>query len=42
MRNDGVLAEIRQVPKSLLQPKSRKIGQNVILQKVSSVGLNIF
>jgi len=34
MRSDGVLVEIRQVPKSLLQPKSGKIGQNVIVQKV--------
>jgi len=40
MRNDGVLAEIRQVPKSLLQRKSGKIGQNVILQKVFSISFN--
>ena len=37
MRNDGVFAKIRQVPKSLLQQKSGKIGQNVILQKVLSI-----
>jgi len=33
-RNDGVVAKIRQVPKNLSQPKSEKLSQNVILQKV--------
>ena len=34
MRNDGVLAEIRRIPKSPLQPKIQKIDQNVIVQEV--------
>ena len=39
MRNDGVLAEIRQIPKSPLQPKIQKIDQNVIVQEVLTMNM---